>query len=76
MVRIFFTNGNQADMDTATQVKPEVFIGTGGANPGTPQQAIVCQDAQGNEVGRFKVAEITGYLIRQSAGSAGRSFPA
>jgi hypothetical protein len=65
MVLVDFTNGESAAMPAGTHVKAEPFAKDGpdsAAHPG-----ITCLDVEGREVGRFRVAEIIGYVIAGGA---------
>ena len=61
MILVYFTNGESAAMPAGTHVRAESFAKDGpdsAAHPG-----ITCLDVEGREVGRFRVAEIIGYVV-------------
>lgn len=61
MILVYFLNGETATMPTATHARAEPFAGDG--MDGVAYPGITCLDAEDHEVGRFRVTEITGYVI-------------
>lgn len=61
MILVYFLNGETATMPTATHARAEPFATDGTGSTAYP--GITCLDAEGREVGRFRVTEITGYVI-------------
>ena len=66
LVRLYFTNGNSATLNNATRVEDGLFT------EGMTIAAFLCYDAQGNEIGRFRVDHVVGYdLAEQPTASTG-----
>ena len=62
MVTIYFSNGHEAQLRDAVEVKAEQL--QGGA-VGAAVGGIACLDAEGKVLGRFKLAEIVGYQVEK-----------
>jgi hypothetical protein len=62
MVRVYFKNGNQADLPNATEVRDEVFAVYEGTQAATAR-GIACRDSSGNVVARFQADEIVGWAV-------------
>lgn len=61
MVRVYFTNGKEAAVSDATAAEFDVLYEV--APSGLPPTALVCKDAQGKVLAKFRESELVGYVI-------------
>ena len=60
MIRVYFANGKEIYVEKATAVEAGSFLDVGEA---PSIDAIVCRDAQGTVLARFRASELVGYNI-------------
>ena len=71
MIRVFFINGQTADVTTAssTQIGSWPTEGVGASLP--LDHALVCKDGSDKEVGRFSIATLAGWSLSERGAAVG-----
>ena len=71
MIRIYFVNGQTADVTTASSVQIGSWP-TEGVGTALPlDNALICKDGSDKEVGRFSIATLAGWSLSERGSAIG-----